>query len=168
MRGDEWGRLCHCIFLGICIIMGLCFITNCASHKYQGCKHFEFGARWRFSNGFDDFYIWPTKSVSTVVPVGLQSGAYAMLKSLDTSSNSCPSLHVATAVYTRIWLYDLLHHTGVSKRIHAVNVLWCIAIVYSTMAIKQHVFLDVLGGVLLALCFAWRWRLARVLSINFK
>lgn len=89
-EGDEWGRLCHCIFLGICIIIGLCFITNCASHKYQGCKHFEFGARWRFSNGFDDFYIWPTKSVSTVVPVGFQSGVYAMLKSLDTSGTHVP------------------------------------------------------------------------------
>jgi membrane-associated phospholipid phosphatase len=47
------------------------------------------------------------------------------------------------------------------KEMHAhrllklLSILWCIGIIYSTMAIKQHVFLDVVGGLMLGGVFAW-------------
>jgi membrane-associated phospholipid phosphatase len=111
--------------------------------------------------GLVAFYIWPTRIGVSVAADG-SSDAYTLLKKLDTSGNSCPSLHVATAVFAAIWLRDLCQRIGAPKWLNMFSLLWCAAIVYSTMAIKQHVLLDVLGGLILAVACAWPWRLARL------
>lgn len=92
------------------------------------------------------FYLWPT-----VVPVfGRTPGAgLAMLEGVDTSGNACPSLHVAIAVFSAIWLHHQLRSVGAGWTWRAGNWAWCLAIAYSTLATKQHVVLDVLAGVLL-------------------
>jgi membrane-associated phospholipid phosphatase len=70
----------------------------------------------------------------------------AFLKNVDASGNACPSLHVAFAVFTLGWLHRLLHEMGAGLTIKTVNWLWCAAIVYSTIATRQHVVLDVVAG----------------------
>jgi len=68
------------------------------------------------------------------------------LKNLDASGNACPSLHVATAVFSGMWLHRLLLRFGAPLWMLVVNGGWCAGIVYSTLAIRQHVIVDVLAG----------------------
>jgi membrane-associated phospholipid phosphatase len=80
--------------------------------------------------------------------------AFAFLKAADASGNACPSLHVAFAVFTAIWLERLLRQMGAGRPIRWLNWLWCLGILYSTIAIRQHVFLDILAGAALGVTVA--------------
>jgi membrane-associated phospholipid phosphatase len=61
---------------------------------------------------------------------------------------------VATAMFTAIWVDYLLRHVQVPGVMRVLNGGWFVAITYSTLAIKQHVALDALAGVLLGIPFA--------------
>jgi membrane-associated phospholipid phosphatase len=61
---------------------------------------------------------------------------------------------VATALFSAIWLEALLAETGAGRVVRGANWLWCLGIVYSTMATKQHVAIDVLAGALLGFAVA--------------
>ncbi len=109
--------------------------------------------------GVGVFVVWPT-----AVPVPdidwAQHPGFAILKGIDTAGNAFPSLHVATAVFSGLWLNRQLAETGASPAVRAFSALWCIGIVYSTMATKQHVVFDVAGGLALGLSLGWlslRW-----------
>jgi membrane-associated phospholipid phosphatase len=94
------------------------------------------------------FYLWPTAVPAT----GIDWAQYPdvdFLKSLDASGNACPSLHVATAVFSGIWLHHLLRRFGAPPWILLCNGVWCIGIAYSTLATRQHVAVDVLAGLAL-------------------
>jgi membrane-associated phospholipid phosphatase len=98
--------------------------------------------------GLGIFLVWPT----AVPPSGIdwsQHPAIAFLKSVDASGNACPSLHVAFAVFTAVWLRRILRQMGAGRVVRALNWLWCLGILYSTVAIRQHVALDVLTGTVL-------------------
>lgn len=73
----------------------------------------------------------------------------AHLKSVDMAGNAFPSLHVATAFFSALWLDYLLQQMHSEKYLRIFNVVWCAGIIYSTIAIKQHVFFDVLAGMIL-------------------
>ena len=103
--------------------------------------------------GLGIFLVWPT----AVPPSGIdwsQHPAIAFLKSVDASGNACPSLHVAFAVFTAFWLERQWRHMGVGRLVRALSGLWCLAILYSTVATRQHVFLDVLAGAVLGAVIA--------------
>ena len=72
------------------------------------------------------------------------------LKASDASGNAFPSLHVAFAVYSACIIASQLKSIRSPRWVRSLNWLWCLAIVYSTLATRQHVFVDVAGGVLLA------------------
>lgn len=95
----------------------------------------------------------------TAVPVfDIDWGQYpgfAILKGIDAPGNAFPSLHVATAVFSAIWLDRQLAETGAGRSVRGFNALWCIGIVHSTMATRQHVFLDVAGGLVLGVVLGW-------------
>ena len=94
------------------------------------------------------FYFWPT----VVPPAGIDWTQYPevrFLKELDASGNAFPSLHVATAVFSGIWLHHLLRGFGAPLGILIFNTIWCVGIVYSTLATRQHVAVDVISGLLL-------------------
>jgi membrane-associated phospholipid phosphatase len=95
--------------------------------------------------GLGIFLLWPT-TVFWSDADWSQHPAFAFLQSVDASGNACPSLHVAFAVFTAIWLGRLLRQTGAGRGVGAFNWLWCLGILYSTVAIRQHVVLDVLAG----------------------
>ena len=107
------------------------------------------------ATGLACFYLWPT-AVPEVAPidVGLHPG-FAMLQGVDAAGNACPSLHVATAMFSAVWIDHVLRLTRAPSALRVLNGLWLAAIAYSTMAIRQHVVLDVLAGALLGLGFAW-------------
>jgi len=103
------------------------------------------------------FYFWPT-----VVPVAnidwAQYPSVDFLKNIDAAGNAFPSLHVATAVFSGIWLHHLLRRFGAPRWLLSINLLWCIGIVYSTIATRQHVAVDALAGLVLGM-FAAYWSL---------
>lgn len=104
------------------------------------------------------FYFLPT-----AVPVAnmdwAQYPGVSFLKEVDAGGNACPSMHVAAAVYSSFWLYWLMSELRLGWRAHSFQIFWGLAIVYSTLATKQHVSLDVLAGIALGIAFAWGSRM---------
>lgn len=106
------------------------------------------------------FYFWPT----AVPPLTLdRSGhpGFALLEGVDAAGNASPSMHVASAVFTGIRLHAVLRETGAPLALRLANGVWALLIAWSTMAVRQHVALDVLGGTALGLAVALaslRWR----------
>ena len=100
------------------------------------------------ASGLGLFLFWPTAVPRAAVDWS-QHPAFAFLKSVDASGNACPSLHVAFTVFTAVWFERLLRRLGVGRLARALNWLWCLGILYSTIATRQHVVLDVLAGAVL-------------------
>lgn len=95
--------------------------------------------------GLAIYRFWPTAAPWPQVD-WTQHPAFAFLKSVDASGNACPSLHVAFAVFTAVWFERLLRQLGARRLLRALNWLWCLGILYFTVATRQHVALDVLAG----------------------
>ena len=77
-----------------------------------------------------------------------------MLQGVDASGNACPSLHVATAIFTAIRVAHLLRAFATPWSLQLLNLIWFAAIAYSTLATKQHVVLDAIAGAALGMVFA--------------
>jgi membrane-associated phospholipid phosphatase len=105
-------------------------------------------------SGIAVFLFFPTKVPFESID-WLSDPSLSVLRQIDLYGNACPSLHVATAIFTGLCLQRLLRSLGCPRWLLVVNWVWCLLIVYSTMAIKQHVMWDVAAGVLLALVFGW-------------
>jgi membrane-associated phospholipid phosphatase len=103
--------------------------------------------------GLGIFLLWPT-TVEWSDADWSQYPAFAFLQSVDASGNACPSLHVAFAVFTAVWLGRLLRQIGTGRGVRAFNWLWCLGILYSTVAIRQHVLIDVIAGTGLGMAVA--------------
>lgn len=106
------------------------------------------------------FYFWPT----TLLPFPVDRGQYwgfDILQGIDAAGNACPSLHVATAAFSAYWLDRVLKEMNAGMLWRLLNALWFVAIAYSTMATKQHVFIDVMAGFALGTVFA-------LLSLHFR
>lgn len=104
--------------------------------------------------GLIAFYFWPT----TVPPVDIDWTQYPdvhFLKNIDAAGNAFPSLHVATAVFSGVWLHHLLRRFDAPRWLQVINLLWGIGIVYSTLATRQHVAVDVFSGLALGVLAVW-------------
>jgi membrane-associated phospholipid phosphatase len=98
--------------------------------------------------GFAIFIAWPTNLAREELdPIIVPSLAY--LKEVDASGNAFPSLHVAFAVFTAFWFERLLRQMNSGLLLRTLNWAWCAGIIYSTIAIRQHVALDAVAGVIL-------------------
>lgn len=104
--------------------------------------------------GLAIFHFWPTQ-----VPLSLLdtagSRAFTVLRRVDEASNACPSLHVAMAIFTAVRVEAVFRSTRSPLLLRLFNAAWFTVITYSTLAIKQHVVLDVVAGALLGSIFAW-------------
>ena len=106
------------------------------------------------------FYFWPTQ-VPPLTPDTANFPGVALLHRVDAAGNACPSLHVAAAIFTAIRVEDVLRWARSPVVLRLLNVAWFAAIAYSTLALKQHVVLDVVAGALFGAAFALpslRWR----------
>jgi len=89
-------------------------------------------------------------------------GLYGLIVSYDRPSNSLPSLHVGLATYSLLYGYRVLGSNlpGRGRIAYiALAAIWGAAILYSTMATKQHWAMDLPGALLLAYgahALAWR------------
>lgn len=99
--------------------------------------------------------------IYTVLPTGLElrpevtnnnifSQLVAMIYTVDTSTNVCPSIHVfnSIAVNTVIQHSDVFKH---KKLVHAGSYILAIAICMSTVMLKQHSIIDVFWGCVLGI-----------------
>jgi membrane-associated phospholipid phosphatase len=112
--------------------------------------------------GFAVFVLWPTTiPTPDFNPAMYPSVSY--LKTVDASGNAFPSLHVAFAVLTVFCLGKALHESGAGMALGVLNWIWCLGIIYSTMAIRQHVALDAISGAVLGglVAFAYMRLLCR-------
>jgi membrane-associated phospholipid phosphatase len=116
------------------------------------------------------FLFWPTQIPPHPIDVAHSPG-FALLQGVDAAGNACPSMHVAIAIFTMLRLQDVWQRIRAPLLLRAASLLWCAAIVLSTLVTKQHVVLDVIAGGVLGAAFAalslrWvtlqpRWRIAR-------
>ena len=89
------------------------------------------------------FLLWPTEIVRHAPTDGtVTAWAWRMLHDVDVPSNCFPSLHVALAVIAGRTLWR--------RGVRVVAVLWPALIAVSTLTTRQHVALDVAGGLVLA------------------
>lgn len=99
------------------------------------------------------FWLFPT----SIPPFPIDLNAYpefAIIKGLDASSNAFPSLHVATAVFSAFWLNRLFGQINAPRTLQWLSALQCSVIIWSTIATRQHVVLDAIGGVVVGTVFA--------------
>lgn len=75
-----------------------------------------------------------------------------LLRFIDGSGNCFPSLHVASTIIFA-FAYSLLRKQPIYK---ILMWLWTILITVSVLTTKQHYIVDILGGILLAIPFAWK------------
>jgi hypothetical protein len=110
--------------------------------------------------GLGIFYAWPTGVPPLTIDVSDIPG-FRMLQGVDATGNACPSMHVAFAMFSAIWLAHLFNRVGAPGALRAINLMWFLAITWSTVAIRQHVVLDAAAGALLGAVFALaslRWQ----------
>jgi membrane-associated phospholipid phosphatase len=92
--------------------------------------------------------------------------ALVILRELDMTGNACPSLHVASAIFTAICLHRQLKSMGCPTWLKTTSWIWCACIVYSTLAIKQHVLWDALAGLLLGIIVALIYQRFEILMLR--
>lgn len=91
------------------------------------------------------YWMWPTYVDAT----GIDWSQYPLmqfLKSSDAGGNAFPSLHVAFALFAARVLHSQLASIQAPGWTRWFNGAWCLAVVYATLATRQHVLLDVAGG----------------------
>ena len=99
------------------------------------------------------FWLFPT----SMPPFPIDWKAYPgfdLIKGLDAAGNAFPSLHVASAVFSALWLNRLFARIETPKALQWLSALHCSVIIWSTIATRQHVVLDAVGGAVVGIVFA--------------
>ena len=99
-------------------------------------------------------YVFFPTSIAQEPSQWVASVDIARLKSTDMNANAFPSMHVASAVFAYFWLNKQFSQMNAPVIIYVISALWCVGIIYSTMAIRQHLFIDVAGGIILGALMA--------------
>jgi membrane-associated phospholipid phosphatase len=109
------------------------------------------------------YVLVPTRAPNPAIDWSLYP-SLSFLKSVDVAGNAFPSLHAAFCVFTALALHDQLKTLGGGTWLRAGNGLLCAGILYSTMATRQHVALDVIAGAALgaAVAFPYLKAMARL------
>jgi membrane-associated phospholipid phosphatase len=113
--------------------------------------------------GMTVFLLWPTASPRPL----LDWARYPPLGPIiaaDDAGNALPSLHAAFALFSGIWLERLLRRAAAPGWLRIANLAWGLGILYSTLATRQHVAVDILAGAALGVAAALlhrRWRQSR-------
>jgi membrane-associated phospholipid phosphatase len=109
--------------------------------------------------GLAIFMVLPTRVPDPGIDWALYP-AMQFLKRVDVAGNACPSLHAAFCVFTAAVLHAQLRSLGAARWLLAGNLLLGAGILYSTVATRQHVVLDVVAGAALGLVVALGYQAA--------
>lgn len=116
-----------------------------------GLAHYSRGLAVMCTIAFVCFLLFP---VAGPRPASVPEHAmYQWLVGVDRPLNSMPSLHAALVVYSTLCLaqHGWAGLRGISRRIVAASAIgWAGAILFATLATKQHWFLDLPAGALIA------------------
>lgn len=98
------------------------------------------------------FWLWPTAIPRELFPLSQNldpatSVVLTALRRADTTANCFPSVHVSSVFLT------CLLHLNENRRKFLFFFIWAAVIAVSTLTVKQHYFIDVAAGILLALIF---------------
>jgi membrane-associated phospholipid phosphatase len=115
---------------------------------------FSFGCAAMTAIALVVFWFMPTAIPNFTIDA-VPGSSLAFLKTVDSAGNAFPSLHVSFSVFTCIVLARQLREVGAPAWLRIFNVAWAVGIVYSTMAVRQHVLMDVLGGLALGLALGF-------------
>jgi hypothetical protein len=99
------------------------------------------------------FWAFPTSMPSFPIDWKAYPG-FDLIKGLDAAGNAFPSLHVASAVFSALWLNQLFVRIETPKALQWLSALHCSVIIWSTIATRQHVALDAMGGIIVGVVFA--------------
>lgn len=92
------------------------------------------------------YLLWPTTMNYPIVPSDSVSGdLLARLISVDSSQNCLPSLHIALTVLA-VWAAA----ESRKKLRSALLIVWGLAIAFSILQLRRHLFVDLLSGAALA------------------
>ncbi|HGE6662903.1 TPA: phosphatase PAP2 family protein, partial [Serratia marcescens] len=97
------------------------------------------------------YLLWPTTMAYPQNDgVGISAQLLAALTRVDSPQNCLPSLHMALTVLA-VWALS----DGERKVRTALWMLWGVAIAFSILQLRRHLFVDLAGGALLALFAGW-------------
>ncbi len=115
--------------------------------------HFARWMAWLCATCLVVFWLFPTQTPEFDIDWSLYP-SLSTIKDMDATGNAFPSLHVASAVFSALWLDRLLCALDSPIGLLWLNRVFCVAIAWSTVATRQHVVLDVLAGACIGLLFA--------------
>jgi hypothetical protein len=121
-------------------------------------RRYAAGFLWMIAVALTCFLLFP---VACPRPsAGVASGAYRVLVSYDGTVNCIPSLHAAFALFGVLYADRVLAFRGRARAaVLALGGQWVAAILYATLATKQHYAVDLPPGLLLAyVCHRAVWR----------
>jgi membrane-associated phospholipid phosphatase len=109
------------------------------------------------------FLLWPT-CIPPVEVDQLCHPGFVPLLWVDQTRNVFPSLHAAFAVFAAMFIHRLASQFRSPRLIRWVSWCWCLGILYSTLATKQHVAIDIYAGTVLGA--AWGWGYLRFFPLH--
>lgn len=104
------------------------------------------------------FVVWPT-SVPRPDAAGTTE-EWQTLTTIDRPVNACPSLHASLAVFAALWFLPLGRGRAGGTALVAAAWAWALAVLWATLATKQHVVVDLAAGAALAVLVAAAGRAA--------
>lgn len=146
---DHWIGVSELAFLPYASLWLYVSVAPALAMTMAALRTYIAGALTMAGVGLGTFWVFPTATPSFGVDWSTYPALH-FLKATDTGGNAFPSLHVAFAAHTAVVIASELRSLGAPRWVHGGNWLWCVAIVYSTIATRQHVVIDVIGGLLLA------------------
>jgi len=111
------------------------------------------------SVSFLAYFLIPT-SIDREVVSESTNAAYRLVVEWDRPRNACPSLHAAFAIFLSACAWTFC--AGLKHRAAGVGIfwLWTLAVLVSTLLIRQHVVLDLVTGAVVgavSFCTVRRW-----------
>ena len=142
------------VYLSVCLLVPLSVLS---ATRRDELSAFARGLTALCVTCFAGFLFFPAAGPrpGPEVIAGL-SGSYPWLISIDGAKNAFPSLHAALTVFCLGFALDVLR-AGPTGR--GIALFWGGAILFSTLATKQHFALDIaVGGAVGAVALAWSRR----------
>ncbi|MCC4040470.1 phosphatase PAP2 family protein [Escherichia coli] len=97
------------------------------------------------------YLLWPTTmQYPSFVQSGISADALNGLIAIDSSQNCFPSLHAALTLLA-VWA---IAKKG-NRWLTLLSVVWAIAIAFSILQLRRHLFIDLVGGALMASICGW-------------
>jgi membrane-associated phospholipid phosphatase len=97
------------------------------------------------------FLFFPTSIQRPSADIINQSNwCYRLTVQMDQPVNACPSLHASLCVFAAILCHNMLSQASKRWLWRSILWLWVLAILYSTLSTRQHVFIDIAIGAALA------------------